>query len=57
MVKEDLETKFKDPDDPFRLVLRACAVIEGEVFKLGEGKDGFIAWSYNRRSGGKELAG
>jgi hypothetical protein len=38
-------------------MMRACAVIEGEVFKLGEGKDGFIAWSYNRRSGGKELAG
>jgi len=32
-------------------------VIDGEVFEIGEGKDGFIALSYNRRREGKELAG
>ena len=37
--------------------LRGFMVIDGKVFKIGEGKDGFIALSYNRRRGGKDLAG
>jgi hypothetical protein len=34
-----------------------CTVIDGEVFKITEGKDGFIALGYKRRNVGKDLAG
>jgi hypothetical protein len=37
--------------------MRACTIIDGEVFEISEGKDGFIALSYNRRRDEEDLAG
>ena len=39
MVEEDLETKFKDPDDPFRIVF-VCSILVDDRFRCPERLDG-----------------